>query len=342
MTTTTATKELFTRDSRSEKFLQSVGVGYRYSKTMTFEQLEPKWDAYNLGRSQVVVEKAVETFGTLMDKGSLAPAPIIWLNPETKKYEVLDGIQRLLAAELRQPSVWPGYVVTTDSFVTAKKLRVFANYRLQGGYQESSDWTLESAVVLLLNSNLMSVEEISEVGGWSPSVIRDKKQVVDFGSAIRGVGGPDKLSDALIRVMAKHSKPQDFEEAPVALAGFTNDIQTMRLSAEAAEPYIEQFFSTTRSRGNLFQQFEKKLQDFRNSDDVATRLADPSRRRYQAMTPDGRLHKALTSALTTVTGIRDNGDFIEDTTEYYQLVNRIQSTLQQIAKINKKGRKRNG
>ena len=327
---------MFTLDSRTEKFLDSIGVKWRYSNDMAFEQMAEKWDVKNLGRSQVRVDGAVAEYGALMDRGSAAPAPILWCDPDTKLHEVLDGMQRMLAEEIRNPASFSSYVVETDSRSMVKKIRVFANYRLQGGYQESSEWTLERAVVLLINDGTMSVEDVAEMGGWSPAAVRDKKQVVDFRIAVCGVGGPDNLPDSTLRIVAKNASREDFEAAPVALAGFTNDLKAMRLSATEAEPYIEQFFSVSRPKGKLFDQFTAKLKEFRGDDDVASRLADPHRRRYQSMTPEGRLMKALKGACTAAIRIRDEGSAIEDMAEFYQVTNKTRTTLQQIERTSKR------
>lgn len=327
---------MFTIDSRTEKFLESLGVKWRYTNDMTFGDLNDTWDTENLGRSQVKVQGAVQEYGSLMDNGSAAPSPILWRNPETERYDVLDGMQRLLAEELRKPVKFSAYIAETDSLAMVKKIRVFSNYRLQGGYQESSEWTLKQAVVLLINGNVMSIEEAAELGGWSPAAVRDKKQVVDFGDAVRGVGGPEKLPDSVLRVLAKHATRDDFASAPVSIAGFANDIQRIRFSASEAEPYIEQFFSVARTKGKLFDQFSVKLKEFRGDDEIVGRLADPNRRRYQPMTAEGRVLKALKGTLTTAKGVLDKQEPIYEMAEYFQVVNQIRTTLQQIERISKK------
>lgn len=331
---------MFTTDSRTEKFLDWIGVKWHYTNEMSFDRLSPKWDTQNLGRSQVRVQAAVQEYGALMDRGSAAPAPILWLNNESEENEVLDGIQRLLAEEARKAVSFSAYVVETDSSVMVKKIRVFANYRLQGGFGESSEWTLEKAVVELVNSDSMSVEEVAEFGGWPPATVRDKKQSIDFGNLVRGVGGPDKLPDSLLRVVAQHSVREDFSSAPVPVAGFLNDIKRMRLSTAEADPYLETFFAVSRSKGSLFDQFNRKLNEFRDDDEVAGRLADPSRRRYQPMSSEGKLLKVLKSALTTATNVLDGGDIVSDMAEYFQVIGQIKKVLTQIERIskNKKGK----
>lgn len=326
---------MFTTDSRTEKFLDWIGVKWHYTNEMSFDRLSPNWDSQNLGRSQVRVQAAVQEYGALMDRGSAAPAPILWFNDESDYNEVLDGIQRLLAEEARKSVSFSAYVVESDSPIMVKKIRVFANYRLQGGFGESSEWTLEKAIIELINSDSMSIEEVAEFGGWPPATVRDKKQSIDFGNLVRDVGGPDKLPDSMLRSVGKHSAREDFSSAPVPIAGFLNDVKRMRLSAAEAEPYLETFFSVSRSKGKLFDQFNRKLTEFRDDDEVAGRLADPSRRRYQPMSSEGKLLKVLKGALTTASNVLDSGDIVCDMAEYFQTVGKIKKVLSQIERISK-------
>lgn len=327
---------MFTTDSRTEKFLDSIGVKWKYTNEMRFGSMNPNWDSINIGRSQVQIKSAVQEYGALMDRGSPAPAPMMWKNPAIGDYEVLDGIQRLLAEELRKPVTFSAYLVVTDSDDMIKKIRVFANYRLQGGYQESSEWTLERAVVLLVNGGVMGIEEVSEIGGWTPGAVRDKKHIVDYGDAVRGVGGPDKLPDSILRVIAKSASREDFSSAPVSIAGFCNDIKRMRLSAAEAESYTEEFFSVSRSKKNLFGQFDTKLREFRSDDEIKSRLADPNRRRYQPMTSEGRLLKSLKGTLTTASRVLESEDTVPEMAEYFQIVGQIKKTLSQIERMSKR------
>lgn len=327
---------MFTTDSRTEKFLDWMGVKWRYTNDLTFGALAPSWEATNLGRSQVKVEKAIQEYGLLMDRGSPAPAPILWNDPSTKRHEVLDGMQRLHTEQRRNPSTFSAYVVETDSAVMVKKIRVFANYRLQGGYQESAEWTLERAVFLLVGEGRMSVEEVAEMGGWTVSSVRDKKECMDWGFRIRTIGGPEKFPDSVIRVIAKSAQLEDLEAAAAPVAEFLIDVKRMRLSAEEATPYVEEFFSVVRRKGKLHEQFAEKLEEFHADDEVTIRLADPARRRYQPMTAESRLLRALKAALTTAERVQSGGDRIPFMAEYFQVLGRIEKVLKQIESSSRK------
>ena len=329
---------MFTTDSRSERFLDSVGVKWRYVNDMTFGALAADWQARNMGRSQVKIAGAIQEYGTLMDRGSTAPAPIL-AEAASGRFEVLDGMQRLLAAQARNPSHFAAYVISGATAPIVKKIRVFANYRLQGGYQESAEWTLSQAIRLLVNESGMSIEDVAEIGGWPLATVRDKKECLDCSDTIRNIGGPEKLPDSIVRLISKNSEGTDFTSASQPVADFCNDIKRVRMAADEAEPYIEEFFSVARTKARLYEQFSAKLEEFRSDEEIETRLADPARRRYQPMTGEGRMMKSLRAALTTVERVRDSREAIPFVNEYFQIVGQIRKALQEIDTRGRKGRK---
>ena len=331
---------MFLDDPRSERFLDSLGAKWRYANDIIFDHVDPHWDQINLGRSVIQIPSAVAEYGALMDAGSAAPAPIIWLNPETGFYEVLDGVQRMLAEEIRKPASFSAYVVITDSIDMVKKIRVFANYRIQGNHCETAEWTLGRVVELLVNTGVMTIEEASTVGGWTISQVRDKKHLMDYGEAIQAIGGPEHVPDVILRLIAKNTTIDDMDAASQPIACFINDIRKMRLTAAEADPYIEQFFLVQASKGKLYTQYQKKLKEFRDDDDVKDRLADPSRHRRQAMSAEMKIRKALRSAITTCTSILEAGDTVPNMEEFFTLNNAVARLMTQIqAMSRKKGRK---
>jgi len=327
---------MFTTDSRTERFLDSLGVVWKYTNEMTFGALTREWEKNNIGRSQNTIESAIRDYGNLMTKGSAAPAPILWRNPQTKSYEVLDGVQRLMAEQARMPATFSAYIANTDSASMVEKIRVFANYRLQGGYQEPAEWTLAQAIFHLVNTGKFTVEDVAEIGGWSPSVVRDKKEVMDCGFNVRRIGGPEKMTDSILRVVAKHSQHSDFDTAPAAVGEFLSELQSTKMSAEDATPYVEEFFSINRGKGRLHEQFKEKLDEFREDEEVEMRLADPTRRRHQVQTPEIKLMKSLKATLTAAKQAYTSKTRIAFMEEYFHVLGQVQDTLKLIETASRK------
>jgi len=327
---------MFTTDSRTERFLDLLGVRWEYVDTMTFALLKPQWEAENLGRDQVRIDAAVCSYGKQMDEGSVAPAPILWAWKEAI-FDVLDGRQRLLAAELRKPATWSAYVVRTDSEAMITTIRLFANLRLQGGYQVSPEWTLARAVELLVIPGLKSIADAAALGGWTPARVRDMKQVVLTRTAIVACGGPPGVTDAMTRVVAKHADPKHLAQSPKPAGEFVADLVKTRLTADEAEPHVKEFFNIPRKQKKpVFNQMQTKLQHFRTKDGIQQRLADPTRARKQAMTDDGKLLKMLAAARTTAQDIADRRVRVELLQDCNVIVDDIQRAMKKIAANSRK------
>jgi hypothetical protein len=329
---------MHTSDSRAERFLDSVGAKYSYENDLPFPMLATGWDSKNLGRSQVRVEKAILEYKGLMDNGSPAPAPIVW--KKNGRYEVLDGLQRMCASMARDETTFNAYVVHTNSERMAHAIRVVANKRLQGGHQESNEWSLEQAIVELVLTGEKTAEELANWGAWPVGQVRDKTEAIEFRNLVEGAGGPERMTDSVLKVIAKHASRSDFVAAPAPIARFTNAVKRMKLSTEDAMPYIEEFFNVPRDKGKLFEKFENNWHRFLESEGVEARLNDPDRHHYSPMTPEGKLNKTIRATLTTAEKLRDDHEKIPHMAEYFQLLNKIRAAMQQIEKYSKGAKKR--
>lgn len=134
---------MFTKDSRTENFLTQMGVEFRYTNAIKFSDLSKDWGERNLARPVPKRDEAIIEYASLMDSGSAAPAPILHKGPNG--HEILDGVQRIAAAELAGYTNLAAYVVECDSLNVITAIRVLANARLQGR-PEPPEWTRRRAV----------------------------------------------------------------------------------------------------------------------------------------------------------------------------------------------------
>jgi len=326
---------MFTTDSRAEHWFDLMGAKYDYRNDIKFEMLTPDWPRKNFGRSSACILNAIAEYGAMTDAGSSPPAPILWFN-EKGFAEILDGVQRIAMAEQRKPRMFSAYVIKTTSAILAMQIRVFANIRLQGGYQESNEWTMEKAILMLVLPGDISPQDCAAMGGWTITQVKNKIKIVECRQAIVGVGGPDTLTDCVIASIADYSEPTDFEAAPAAIAKFTQALKRGQFRGDEAPQYVEQFFSIKRGRGKVFDQFENNLREFLNGEGIQTRLNDPKRARAQTISAENRIHNVLKSALTTTQGIIDAGEKVFGMEKFIQTVNTIRSNLQQIHKYSKR------
>lgn len=328
---------MFVPDSRTERFLDRLGLKWRYTDEMTFQQLNRSWETENLGRASARVEEAVKEYLAMRRSGSMPPACILWRNPATGKYDVADGVQRLLAAKPDNPVTFSAYIIETDSPNACKKIRVMSNKCLQGGHQESSEWSLAQAVRLLINDSLVSPEEVAELGGWTLAQVQDKQKCMNTMTKISSIGGPEQLPDTMLRIVAANAQANDFAVASQPIAVFFNELRRTKLKTEDAEPYIAEFFTVARTKGKIHDQFVKKLAEFREDEDIAMLLANPGIRIRAPMTPEGKLAKALKSTLSVVENVLSSGTKIPAMEEYFHMLGQIKKVMQQIEQFSKRG-----
>lgn len=331
---------MFTTDSRTENFLTSIGVDFQYIDDLLFENLIETWSTTNLGRSQTQIDDAIVEYANQYSQhNSMAPAPIVWVDAETEKIHVLDGVQRLGAFELWGGGRrFPAYAVLTDSQLTLKKIKIVANIRLQGGYQESKEWTLRHAIKELVFGEGLSLDELAAVGGWSVKQIREKHLIMKFVQLIQQVGGP-VMQENKIKIIASHCRESDFEKAPVPIGKFFTELAKLGLTAENAEPFIIDFFNVNRSKKDLHEEFQKNLDKFLADSYVKDRIKEPRSRTSYKLSGESRLLRALRGANSIANLILSDGDKVVNMTGIYHEMNVLKKTCLQIEAQNKKARK---
>ncbi len=317
---------MFTKDSRTENFLTSLGVTWKYTNSMAYAKLKPTWRDVNQGRPKAKVDDAILCYAEQMESGSPAPAPIIW----TFDSSPLDGVQRLSAGEVRGYTTFSAYLVETDSPDMASAIRVIANQRLQGSYQESEAFTMQRAIDVLVNEIGWSVEQVAALGGWKPAKVAEKKLLSDWGFAIRRIGGPEKLPDGIVKTIADTAKLHDLEVAREPVAEFLNDVKRAKFTNGDAQPYVADFFANAGKKKDVRSIYVRRLELFRDDPEVATRLANPRQRRYSPTSIDSKLRRALKAALTIAEEVKNSGEPVYYVDEFCLLVNQISRVLKQI------------
>jgi hypothetical protein len=317
---------MFIADGRTESFLTSIGVKWTYQNGFKFKELLANWETTNLGRSRAKVEEAVLEYAELSDAGSNPPAPIIFLRPNG--YDVLDGVQRLLSEVMRNATEFSAYKVETDSDVLPRLIRVMANHRLQGGHQEDSQWTIKQAVALLVLDKGMSIKEVASFGGWTPAQVEQEVKFQQWSFAIRAIGGPHEMTKGVVLVIAKHGKMEDLQKALKPVAAFCEDLKRGRFSNGDAEPFVREFFNVDRKKGKLHDQFTQKLEDFRDHDEVRTRLEG---RRATKLRPEINLRRAVRTLVTVTEEMMRAKVKIAYPDEFYQGLNQARANIQRLS-----------
>lgn len=164
----------FTEDTRAESFLTSRAVKKRYDESIPFGKLPKDFSLLNRGRpeSQQKVERAVADYASRMLSGSKAPAVILW-EKNDGTVEVLDGCQRLMAAQSIGAATFAAYIVRCQEN-TAHMIRVFSNTALNGAAQVDPDWTLETMINEFIINGDESIESVAEFMNLKVSTVNAK------------------------------------------------------------------------------------------------------------------------------------------------------------------------
>ncbi len=150
----------FGRDSQTENWLNQRGVSFVYREAVRFTDLVPNWEVINQGRPDGIPkeEATIEKYAGSMNNGSIFPAVI--LAPAADGLEVLDGIQRLMAAFLNDHAVFNAYIVDSQNPSIRASIRICANSVLNGS-TPSLEWTIGRVVDVLYEQHRWSDTDCS-------------------------------------------------------------------------------------------------------------------------------------------------------------------------------------
>lgn len=310
---------MFTKDSRTENFLTSIGVEWKYRSGLKVQDLADDWHTENIGRPVPVRDDAVLEYATLMESGSSAPAPILL----DGVMSVLDGVQRICAAEMAESSLLSAYVVKTDSEDLVAMIRVMANARLQGR-AEPAEWTRRQAVSVLVVERGMSTKEVSLLGGWKAPDIERLAECIRLQSRIEQAGGPS-LPDRMLGVLHPHlSEGAPLEKAREPVTGMLHTLKAAQLSACDAKPFVDDFFEAVPARGNHHNIFGERLEALRDDPEIESRLTG---RKASPLRRDVVLLRSLRAACTTLSEITQHGDEVTNVDEFLRLLSDMREKL---------------
>lgn len=317
---------MFTTDSRTENFLTSMGVRYEYRDWLRLpSDLVAGWNTDNIGRPVAVREEAVFEYAALMEAGSAAPAPI--LSATESGLRVLDGVQRISAAELQQSTRFSAYVVLSTSEDSLSAIRVLANARMQGR-AEPAEWTRRRAVEVLVVNRGMTPMEVAKLGGWKPSDIKRIADAIELQQRIVAVGGPELPDAMLTELKSSLHETNVLEQASVPVVGFLQTLKQSRLSVSDAEPFISHFFASVAKTANPYKVYSARLEDIHSDPEIRARITG---RQSGEMPKDVVLLRTLRTAETVVDHLAMHGERVPNVDEFFHLLGRIESKLKLIA-----------
>lgn len=317
---------MFTSDSRTENFLTSLGVKFEYVNGIRLpDEFANGWSSENIGRPIPIREDAVIEYATLMEAGSAAPAPILFRSDSGLR--VLDGIQRLSAADLNKTTRVSAYIVQTDSEDLRASIRVLANARMQGR-AEPAEWTRRRAVEVLVVGRGMSAAEVAQMGGWKPADIKRIAEAIELQLRITNAGGPELPDSWLTELRPFIHDNSLLEQANTPVVGLLQTLKKSRISAADAMPYVESFYAPMPKSANPFREYQLRLDHIHNEPEIKSRLTG---RQCAELPKDVVLLRTLKTAETVLGEILTRGERVPNVDEFFRIIDRISRQLKEVA-----------
>jgi hypothetical protein len=323
---------MFTKDSRTENFLTSMGVEWKYSNAIKYSDLMLGWDKVNLSRPVPIIEDAVFEYASLIESGS--PAPAVILSDTDSGFRVLDGVQRIASGRITGCTQLSAYIVKSDSDDLLDCISVLANSRLQGR-AEPPEWTRRRAVELLVVERGLSADEVARMGGWKSSDLMSIARAIELSKAIVSIGGPE-LPDSILDVVASRTVVQEIVASSKPMCEFFNTVKRAKLSAKDAVPYADAFFAPISRQSSRHTTYSERMAEIKDDAEIQIRLHG---RRGAAQPRDVSIIRTLKAAVTLLDEAIESGDQLLYVDEFFRLIKKIDERVRQCTSKHESPRK---
>lgn len=268
---------MFALDNRTENFLTFTGVKFDYHDTIQYSKLQEDWKTANLGREKALDQDAILEYGTMMENGSPAPAPIVVEHQHG--FKPLDGVQRLCAAELNGATSFSAYVLSRRTSETKQDVvRVFSNTRINGQHTPSKHYVLRSAVKILYYERGMSAAELARYLGRPVADVMEEIRFQKTQENLFSIGYDGRLTNPksskwFMALVGKYADQTDWAMAPGPIKAGILTFDECKFINGAADHLVQGFFDVKRQHNkNRYAQFEEKVKWLRTQPEVASRL----------------------------------------------------------------------
>jgi hypothetical protein len=289
----------FTEDSRLENWLATRGVKYEYRENIRFDELQPNWFNVNQGRPDSVPkdEALIEKYASAMDQGGVFPSPV--LAKTSSGLEVLDGCQRLSAADLCGQTIFNGYIIKSDNPSIRASIRICANSVLNGT-APSQDWTISKIVDVLYEQYGFSAKDCSMWSGQPEKRIEIEIQSRDASRYLRaqGVDMAHKPANnkGFLAAMATMTTMEDRAKLANELPEIVRKLQMVGATNDEATHLLRECLDVNRAKGaDLANQVRSKTDEVMKRPEIAARMKGK-----RSLHPVDNVVRGLTSAITTM------------------------------------------
>lgn len=289
----------FTEDHRTENWLKLRGVKYEYREQMRYDELAPNWNIINQGRPDAVPQDAslIDKYASAMDQGAIFPSPII--AKIVGGYEVLDGCQRLCAAQKCGQSIFNAYIIRSDNPSIRASVRVCANSVLNGT-SPSQEWTIAKVVDVLFEQYNLGIVDCSQWSGQPVEKIEIEIASRDGARWLRVWDVDTKIKPAnqkgFLAAFSRLAPMNDRAKLTEELPDLVRKLQDCKANNDEAIKLLEECLSVSRVRGtDLRVAVRKQIDEVMGRPEIQSRLSSK-----RTMHPVDNALRGMAAAITTL------------------------------------------
>jgi hypothetical protein len=266
----------FTEDHRTENWLKLRGVKFEYRAQVRFDELAPNWFSVNQGRPDSVPKDdlLIEKYAGAMDQGAIFPSPILAKTPAG--LEVLDGCQRLSAADLCGQKLFNAYVIKTDNPSIRASVRICANSVLNGT-SPSQEWTIGKIVDVLYEQYDFGVEDCSQWSGQPAKRIQEEIESRDakLWLKIHNVDVSQKPANqkGFLAALSRLAPMLDREKLTKELPDLVNRLISIKANNDEAVNFLTQCLDVERRpKADLAVQVRSRIAEVLERPEIIARM----------------------------------------------------------------------
>lgn len=321
----------FGEDSKTTKWLERMGVKHEYRSGLRLTELGDTWNGVNQGRpdseprNELLVVKYKDAQA---NSGAVFPAPIIAMNADG--FEVLDGLQRLIAYYENGQTLFNAYVVKTDNAAIRAGIRIGANSVLNGT-SPSQDWTIAKAVDVLVEQFRWKLADVANWIGQPEKKIEVEIASRDMGRWLEINGVDTKIKPAnqkgFLAHLAKKVPFKDRIQLSQEIPLVVWKLQEAKSNNDEATHFVDEIFDLGNTKGSSMGRLVRaNLARVMERPEIKTRLSSK-----KTMHPVDNCIRSLATAITVFRSTAQAGQHSDDTQSA-----RINEMLAEIEKLSRK------
>ena len=319
----------FAEDGRTSNWLQRMGVPFEYRVGLRYDQLKKDWSSFNHGRpdDRPKVDDLIERYADSMQSGAIFPAVIIACDKEG--YEILDGCQRLCAAELNNQTIFNAYEIkTTDPSIRAS-VRICAN-AVTNGTAPPAEWTIGKVVDVLHDQFKWGVADCHLWSGFQEKKIEEEIAARDGRRWMQAngvdVGVKPANQKGFQAAFTRCVTPEMRQEASGIVVKIVEALQLAKANNSEAVQLLEECTDVKRKHGvNYRTQVKSKFDSVKERPEIAARLRPRS-----AAHPIDNAVRAIAGAVTSLKSAQNHHADLPQSAELIDLVREAKSLAKKI------------